>query len=836
MALLYLSLAYMLGILLGRLVLGLLGVECALPGWLWLLPLALLPLTPLLTRKPNLAFAPPMRWPASAGFEIPLAQRSPALAVACVLCLAAGALRYAGQPLMPCWTANDLAYYNLPASQAFERRAPQVTVTGVIDSYPLVADVKQNLVVKAGQLEIDGHVQPVSGQVRLSTGIRQRYAYGQPVRVTGRLVTPPEFEDFSYKEYLARKGIHSLFYSALIEVLDGELQGNPLLTALYTIRRRGEIFLNRALPEPYAGLANGMILGIESGIPDELYDQFNATGSSHVIVISGSNVALIAGVIMALMVRLVGGKRAVWFTVAGIACYALLVGGDAAVMRAAGMGSLAVIATGLNRRSTGLVSLGAACALMTLLNPLTLWDVGLQLSSAATAGLMIVAPGMIDGFRRLLTTVNMETVAQGPVGSFFEESVMVTLAANITTLPLVVYYFGRLSIVSLLTNVLILPAQPPIMLAGSAGVVAGMAGLDFVGRLILALPWLCLAWTVNVVQWTAALPGASLEIAGYGLGAMGTTYAAIVVVKERSRLQRLLDRLHCWAAPDWWGRLVSPVAASGLAMTTMLAWTAVAALPDGQLHLWFLDVGQGDGILIQTPSGRQVLIDGGASPEALFSELGAVMPFWDRTLDLLVLTHPDGDHMLAQAELPARYQVTAAVHTAHAAQHPDEAIWRERMADGGVRVTEVAAGAWLDLGDGVALWVLWPTPNGVAGEDADNENSLMTKLVYGDFSALLTGDAGVASEHLLVSGNTPLTSTLLKAGHHGSRNSSSHEFIEQVAPPIVVIQVGAENDYGHPHAEVLAELAGRTILRNDLDGRIHLWSDGQQLRVEKGRQ
>ena len=201
MALLYLSLAYMLGILLGRLALELLGTECALPGWLWLLPLALLPLTPLLSRKPkpNLAFAPSMRWPVSAGFEIPLAQRSPALAMACGLCIAAGALRYAGQPFMPCWTANDLAYYNLPANQAFERRAPQVTVTGVVDSYPLVADVKQNLVVKAGQLEIDGHAQPVSGQVRLSTGIRQRYAYGQPVRVTGRLVTPPEFEDFSYK-------------------------------------------------------------------------------------------------------------------------------------------------------------------------------------------------------------------------------------------------------------------------------------------------------------------------------------------------------------------------------------------------------------------------------------------------------------------------------------------------------------------------------------------------------------------------------------------------------------------------------------------------------------
>lgn len=822
----------MTGILAGRVLYDGLGLRCPLPGWLWLLPLAMLPFTLLLNRKPTPAAIPPLRWPVSAGFEIPVERKSPALAVAAVLCLAAGALRYAGQPFTPCWTPADLAYYNLPANQAFERSAPKVTVTGAIDSYPLVADVKQQLVVKATDIEVDGRAHPVSGRVRLSTGIRERYTYGQPVRVTGRLVTPPEFTDFSYKEYLARKGIHSLFYSARIDVLEAAPQGNLLLAMLYAVRRRGEAFINRALPEPYAGLANGMLLGIESGIPDELYDQFNATGSSHVIVISGSNVALIAGVIMALMVRVVGGKRAVWFTVAGIACYALLVGGDAAVLRAAVMGSLAVIATGLNRRSTGLVSLGAACALMTLLNPLALWDVGLQLSSAATAGLMLVAPGMIAGFRRLLAAAKLSAVGRGAVGSFFEESVMVTLAANVTTLPLVVYYFGRLSVVSLLTNVLILPAQPPIMLAGSAGVVAGIAGLEQVGQWILSLPWLCLMWTVGVVQWTASLPGASLEITGYGGSALVATYAAILVIKERSRVRRLFDRLRTWAAPDWWGRLVSPAAVSGLALTTVLAWTAVGALPDGRLHLWFLDVGQGDGILIQTPSGRQVLIDGGASPEALFGELGAVMPFWDRTIDLLVLTHPDGDHMLAQAETPTRYRVAQAIHTAHAAQHPDEALWRARMAEGGVNVAEMAAGAWLDLGDGAALWVMWPPPSGVVGEDADNENSLVLKLVYGDFNALLTGDAGLASEQQLVAANAPLASTLLKVGHHGSRSSSSPAFVASVRPQLAVIQVGADNDYGHPHTEVLRELADTTVLRTDLDGRIHVYSDGRVMWVE----
>lgn len=688
MALLYGSLAYMAGILIGRAVFDRLGVRCPLPEWLWLVPLGLLPLCMLLHRRNRAQSAVAMRWPASAGFEPDGPSVTSGMVLMMALCAAAGALRYAGHPFTPCWTPADLAYYNLPADQAFERNAPDVTLFGFVDSYPLVTDVKQRLVIRAHTIEIDGVQRTVTGNARLNTGIRERYRYGQPVRVTGRLATPPDFDSFSFREYLARKGIHSLLYAAAIETIEAPPQGNPLLAALYAVRARGERFLNRALPEPYAALANGMLLGIESGIPDELYDQFNATGSSHVIVISGSNVALIAGVILALMTRLVGGSRAVWLTVAGIAGYALLVGSDAAVMRAGVMGSLAVVAAGMNRRSTALVSLGTACALMTLLNPLALWDVGLQLSSAATAGLILVAPDLIAAFRKALSALGLGALSRGPVGSFFEESLMVTLAANLTTMPLVVYYFGRLSVVSLFTNLLILPAQPPIMLAGSAGTVAGIAGLEPLGRLILLVPWLCLTWTVHIVRWTASLPGASLEIAGYSTVALVVTYLALAGVKTQARWRALFGTIRQWKAAEWGRRLVNPAAATGLAMATVLAWAAVASLPDGRLHLWFLDVGQGDGIFIQTPSGRQVLIDGGASPEKLFSELGAVMPFWDRTLDLLVLTHPDSDHMLAQTEAPLRYQVHFALYTPHAAHHPDAALWQERMLAHDVAIVE----------------------------------------------------------------------------------------------------------------------------------------------------
>ena len=393
MTLLYLSIAYLLGIALGRLFWEWQWLDCTFPAWLWLLPLGLLPLASVARHVQLLpqSSSETMRWPAWAGFEIPRNGPSVGLLIAIGLCLLAGLTRYASHPLTPCWAAADLAHYNLPADRAFDRDAPSVTITGYINSYPLVSDTKQRLHVVAESIVTAEGERPVAveGVLRLTTDTEERYRYGQPVQLRGRLVTPPEFDDFSYRDYLARKNIHSLFYGAQIEVLPGQLRGRQIDQLLFAFRTRGEQLLNNLLPEPYAALANGMLLGIEAGIPDELYDQFNLTGTSHVIVISGSNISLLAAVLLAMGHRLLGRRRALWPTLAGIGCYALLVGGDAAVMRAAFMGGLFVTATAINRRSTALVSLAVACWVMTLWNPLTLWDVGFQLSSAATAGLIL---------------------------------------------------------------------------------------------------------------------------------------------------------------------------------------------------------------------------------------------------------------------------------------------------------------------------------------------------------------------------------------------------------------------------------------------------------------
>ena len=335
MTLLYLAIAFGAGILLGSLAWDAGVLACDFPAWPWIALAAALPIAPLL----NLLWPSPqdeivLRWPRSAGFVPPRSSLTPALLAAVMLALAAGFARYAAHPLYPCLDAGDLAYWNAPFARGSDDSLPESVVEGYIAGYPSVRDSTQRLDVRVDRLILNGIVHAVDGAARLETGLDQRFAYGQPVTVRGALTEPYPGDEGSYREYLARRGIRSQIQSASVTIVPGELQGSHLLRSLYAVRARGEDAVNRLLPAPYASLANGMLLGIETGIPRDLMDQFQATGTSHVIVISGSNVALIAGVLGGFFARLLGKRRAWVPVVIGIAAYALLVGGDMAVLRA----------------------------------------------------------------------------------------------------------------------------------------------------------------------------------------------------------------------------------------------------------------------------------------------------------------------------------------------------------------------------------------------------------------------------------------------------------------------------------------------------------------------
>jgi len=260
-----------------------------------------------------------------------------------------------------------------------------------------------------------------------------------------------------------------------------------------------------------------------------------------------------------------------------------------------------------------------------------------------------------------------------------------------------------------------------------------------------------------------------------------------------------------------------------LLVVTILAYSHYVRLSHGQLHIHFLDIGQGDSILIQTPSNKLILIDGGGGSEIL-SELNDILPFLQKKIDLMILTHPHADHIEGLVPVLKRYQVKTALITG-ASYH--NSYYEEFLHDlqNEAQIYYAHEGADFDFGGGVFLDVLYPFQP-VIGEYFENINnsSIVTRITYEDAEILLAGDAEAEVEEELLEHGIILDSDLFKASHHGSKTANSREFLEAVSPETVVIQVGEGNSFGHPHQETLSALEeiGATVYRNDLDGRVEV--------------
>ncbi|GAB4437016.1 MAG: DNA internalization-related competence protein ComEC/Rec2 [Anaerolineae bacterium] len=753
-----------------------------------------------------------------------LYKHSPNIKIAAVLALAltAGAFRLSF--FQPVFTPEHIAFYN---------DAPQpAKITGVVADEPDVRDTYTNLRLRAETIRRGDATQPVDGLLLVRAPRYPAYHYGDRLTVIGRLETPPEFEDFSYKDYLARFGIHAMIRRPHLELADSG-QGNPFWAAMYAFKGRAAESINRILVEPHAALLNGILLGIETGIPRALYEDFNLTGTSHIIVISGSNISLVAGLLLLLGTRAVGHRYAPPLAIIGIVLYTLLVGADAAVSRAAVMGLVFVLATWVGRPGLALNSLFASAVVLTLLNPLILWDVGFQLSFMATLGLIVLVPPLEQATFGLLQR-RLRTEQLGLAMALLSELLIITLAAQIITGPLIVYHFGRLSLVSLLSNLLILPAQPPIMIVGGLAALAGMLWTPL-GQALGWLVWLPLAWSVWIVEQTARLPLASLDLGQFPLWLMLLAYAAIAAgIWWLKQPQLAAENRPHFRLPEL-GSATTRLWVGGAGLTMLLMWLAVAALPDGRLHVAFLDVGQGDAILLTLPDGRQMLIDGGPSPTELNWRLGQQMPFWDHTIELVLNTHPDADHLAGLVSLPERFTLGQVLVTGAQPDTDLFAAWQAELSEAGLSPLVGQAGARLALGDGLTATLLGPPPT-LSPEEKTNNHSLVLHLQYGDISFLFPGDIEAPVEQLLVDAGLP-PATVLKSPHHGSKSSSTEPFLQAVNPQMAVISVAADNRFGHPSPEVLERYAvhGVATLRTDERGTIELITDGQRLWLETAR-
>ncbi len=765
------------------------------PWWAWLVVSAVGLIAAVITRR-NL------NW------------RNAAIAV---VMLGLGAARWVWA--QPAFDESFIATYN---------DAGEAAIEGIIIDEPDVRDTYVNLRIEVDSLQPIDSENPIQvhGTVLAQVPRFPPFNYGDRVRAFGVLESPPVFEDFSYADYLARQGVYSLLRRAAAETITDTPITDPILSLqlaifkpLFALKARALTAIAATFPEPQGSLLSGILLGVESGIPESLQEAFRKTGTSHIVAISGFNISIIAGIITRLFRRAFGAKWSIPLAIIAIAVYTLLAGADASVVRAALMGSIVLVGDGFHRPSNGLASLAAASFLMTAFNPGTLLDVGFQLSAAATLGLILYAEPFTQTATRLFARFTSTQNADRIIGAVGEFSIL-TLAAQVTTLPLMMFYFHQVSLISLLANILILPVQPHVMILGGIAAIGALIAQPL-GWLLAWLAWPFVTFTIAMVELLAQVPGATIPIDRFPLIALIAMYGLVFGLTWLS-----------WRKPDerpeWWRSLAASwlgnIVVASVAIGALATWNVYLHAPDGKLHVTFFDVGHGDAVLIQTPSGRYALIDGGPSPNRLAESLGRILPVGTRTLDVVVAASPTPASLGGLPGLFDRYALTQVVMAGEAGRGSAYREWAEGLASRSIPTMQAEAGQQFDLGEGALLTVI----------EVREEGALL-RLDYGNASFLFAVALDAKTATQIATSVAVAPATVLLAPRHGGVNSISTLFLDAVNPQAVVIAVGAGNPAGDPQAETLALFEGRTALRTDQHGTIAFATDGEQLWVEAER-
>jgi competence protein ComEC len=699
--------------------------------------------------------------------------------------------------------------------------------------------------------------------------------YGQRVELPAKIRAPRNFqnpESFDYVHYLAAQHIYwtgSVNGAQDIKLLPGSC-GSSLIARLYTIRSWALARLVALYPNDQhtLGLLQATLIGETSGVERRWTNDFRVTGTYHALVISGQHVSVLAFTLL-LILRLLQLRKIPALCVATLASwlYAFISGLSSPVVRAAGGFTLFLAASCCFRRTRILNVLAVVGILYLLFDPEQLFDPSFQLSFLSAAAIAAFAIPVMERYteplrmsvkrfdqtaydprvegraaecrvelRLLAGTLKCWSglslnsarfvVARGALlAAFVAEAVIVSACVQFGLALPMVTYFHRLSVTGLSANIFVIPLLSLVVPLGFASIATGWQLLANITRLLLeAAEWVATwhvrfepAWRIAAIPWPVALAFAVSLIA-----------LAFAIRHKRA---------------------VALAAFCALAQFAFLCWQPWPPdIKPGMLEVTAIDVSQGDSLLLAFPDGETMLVDAGGFPgfgnmqRKPQIDMGedVVSPYlWSRRLthlDYAVLTHGHSDHMGGLASILDNFRPRALWIGAE----PETPEWRtikQHAARDGIPIVALTRASREHEIGGAHIKVLAPSADYVPGDSAQNNDSLVLEITYGRHRVLLTGDAEQPIESELVASGLLHPVTLLKVGHHGSKTSSSEEFLSQLSPQFALISDGYKNQFHHPHPSVLERLTAHhaAILRTDEKGLITFRSDGKRLEFESFR-
>ncbi len=675
--------------------------------------------------------------------------------------------------------------------------------------------------------------------------IEPEYTYGDLLKIRGRIDRPGGVKNpgqFNYYNYLEKQGINALISAEQDQIrIIARNQGNIFLQYIYRLRTAILGKIEEIFPASDAVLAQALLLGEMKGFSSDYRQLFADCGVIHILCVSGLHV----GLILVLLNRTLNALRINRLPILKLVlcllllfCYALLTGLKPPVLRAFIMISIIEIGRFLSEHCNAAASLALAAWLLLLFDPQNIYNAGFQLSFASTWGILILMPALIRLYQHRLIKISDKIKT---LMNIIMPPLLVSLAAQITTLPLIVWHYQQIPLYAPLMNLIIAPIIALIMplliicmAAGSVMIWAAWLPLQAVHGLTFLL--------LEIVKAGASLPGSVKSYCFADIGELVLSYAVILIM--------------CWLLQNWRNYLeLRWLLGMRYRMQSVLLITAVCSVsiisffvPD-KLEVHFIDVGQGDCMLIETPGGETIIIDAAGNVFNPDYDLGreVIMPYLQRErinkCDLLVISHPDFDHYGGAEAIVEQVKVEAALVSPYGISYAQSEAENEyqmllqHLNDKNIMCLTGEKEFYLELKNNIKL-KLHVASKGRRYDDS-NDASLVLQLIYRQTEFWFTGDVSadvlsvLADRLKAADDDTEHRLTVIKVPHHGSEGSLCEQFYQQLQPVIAVIQVG-KNSYGHPSSSVVEclERLNCRVYSTLADGAVVIKSDGRTLKVK----
>ncbi len=728
----------------------------------------------------------------------------------------------------------------------FAERNERLQLTGVISQSPEIRPDNIRFLIQADTLWLDKKAFAVTGVVRVTfSATETALKPGDRIQASGRLYIPSTTRNpgaFDYRRLMQIKQIDASFSVKHADDLAiTGYQSPPFLDRYFILPAREHALhvIDQTVSGPPAALAKGVLLGIRGGIPAEVIEEFSNTGVIHILAVSGLNVVLLAEIFLFAMrllriIRMPLNETALAVGVIFfVTCYSLLCLSDPPVVRASVMVGIYYLAKALQRTPNTYNSLAAAALFILLFAPDDLFYVGFQMSFVATWALIYFTA-------RFQAWLPERWFPKEPASRWEwlrKETLILFLAsfaAQIGTIPVTVYYFNRLPLISLLANLLVVPLVNISLALSFFAVTIGYAEafmhliLDGLGHLLnpihaglMAANWALLEFVLWLVKQIARIP--------YGLVVLPTPDA--ISISLFMLLLIFSARVRTSIPARKWAIFVL------LIWLNTLIWSKVWRVFHPQMVVTFLDVGQGDAAFVECPNGRTILIDGGDAEDDFSYGERVIAPFL-RTkglsrVDCVIVSHPHDDHLGGLNYILERFEVGLVLDSGQVYASQRYRRFLELIGEKKIPYAIGRAGDRLTGCEPAQVEILHPSAeyaakNFDAASFNPNDGSLVLKLSYGEVDCLFTGDAEAEAEAFFA--GEKLACEIVKAPHHGSKTSSTPDFVRQTRPQVVYISCGNRNKFKHPAAEVLRRYHSvySRIYRSDQNGALVIKTDGIQ--------